>query len=303
MSIDGEVRGRALARAALLGNPSDGFGGKTIAVTFEERAAEVVVGRAGDGRLEISDPDAAPLIEAAVARFAREARKARPIKPLRIALRTEIPREVGLGGSSAIVIATLRALFRGHGLEVAPDRLAEMALAVEVEDLGIAAGPQDRLVQAHEGLLYMDFDPRAPRRCERLAATLLPPIFVAYRRDGSAPSGAVHGDLRDRFSAGEPQVRSELRAIAELAGAGRRCLLDGDTDGLGRLMVENVAARARLIELDPRDLRLVEIARRLGAPANYAGSGGAIVGLVPDGRRAALSEAFAAEGCETVFPT
>ena len=48
-------------------------------------------------------------------------------------------------------------------------------------------------------------------------------------------------------------------------------------------MAENVAARARLVELDPRHLRMVELARELGAAANYAGSGGAIVGVVPAG--------------------
>ena len=29
---------------------------------------------------------------------------------------------------------------------------------------------------------------------------------------------------------------------------------------------------------------MIELARELGAPANYAGSGGAIVGIVPAGR-------------------
>jgi hypothetical protein len=61
-------------------------------------------------------------------------------------------------------------------------------------------------------------------------------------------------------------------------------------------------ARGRMVALDPRDLRLVEIARDAGAPANYAGSGGAVVGLVPAGRREDLRAAFASEGCETLFP-
>ena len=56
-----------------------------------------------------------------------------------------------------------------------------------------------------------------------------------------------------------------------------------------------------MIELDPRHLRLIEIARSLGAPANYAGSGGAIVGVVPEGPRAELRDAFATAGCELVF--
>ena len=67
-------------------------------------------------------------------------------------------------------------------------------------------------------------------------------------------------------------------------------------------MGENVALRGRMVDLDPRDLGLIELARGLGAPANYAGSGGAIVGLVPDGRERELGEVFGREGCETFFP-
>ena len=117
------------------------------------------------------------------------------------------------------MIATLRALGTAHGVELAPDRLADLALAVEVEDLGIAAGPQDRVAQAHEGLLFMDFDPRAKRRCEQLPTELLPPVFVSYRREGSAPSGDVHGDLRRRYAAGDREVQAAMRELAELATA------------------------------------------------------------------------------------
>ena len=42
------ARGRAFARAALLGNPSDGFGGKTLGFTFAELEAEVTLGSADD---------------------------------------------------------------------------------------------------------------------------------------------------------------------------------------------------------------------------------------------------------------
>jgi glucuronokinase len=296
----GRVTGRALARAALLGNPSDGFGGKTIAVTLEAWTAEVSLEPA-DGDISVDDPGAAALIAAAVARFERELGASQP-SGLNVILRTEIPRQVGLGGSSAIVIAALRALCRLHDADLSPDRLAALALAVEVDDVGIAAGPQDRVVQAHEGLLYMDFDPHSELACERLARELLPPIFVAHRTAAAAPSGDVHADLRRRFSAGEPAVTSGMREIAALAAAGRACLLAGDHESFGDLMLDNVAARGRMVALDPRDLRLVEIARDVGAPANYAGSGGAVVGLVPAGGREDVRAAFAAEACETLFP-
>jgi glucuronokinase len=279
------VRGRAFARAALLGNPSDGFGGKTIGFTFAELAAEVTL--VAGAEASTGEPEARHLIDATIARFSRDAGIELP--PLAATVRTEIPREVGLGGSSALVTATLRALCT----------LAAIALAVETEDLGIAAGPQDRLIQAHEGLLYMDFSSSAAGDCERLDPAALPPLFVAWRGDAGAPSSDVHADLRRRYRQGDRATESTLDEIAALAERGRRCLAAGDAVALGALMEENVAARGRLVDLDPRHLRLVELASALGAPANYAGSGGAIVGLIP--AQIAIEDlrgAFAAEGCE-----
>jgi glucuronokinase len=304
LSATGEARGRAFARAALLGNPSDGFGGATIGLVVRDFAAEVAVREAATSRIAIDDPGARRLVEAATGRFEQVAREhgATP-QAVEATLATDIPRQVGLGGSSAIVIATLRALSALHRLELAAPRLAELALAVESEDLGIPAGPQDRVVQAYEGLVYMDFGPGVTEPYELLDPALLPPLFVAHRADASQSSAAVHTDLRHRFERRDPETLAVIEEIAGLARSGRDCLLDGDREGLGRLMERNVAARARLVELDPRHMRMVELARSLGAPANYAGSGGAIVGLVPERSDPdALRAVFAPEGCELLFP-
>ncbi len=275
--------GHAHARAALLGNPSDGFGGRTLALTIESMGARVTLGGG-----EVA------LIDAAIERFNRTTGASVPIGGT---VRTTIPREVGLGGSSAIVIATLRALCAHTETELAPGELAAMALAVEADDLGIAAGPQDRFVQAHGGLLYMDF--AAGARCEPLDPALLPPLFLAYAADAAEPSAAVHGDLRRRFDSGELRARSLLAGIAELAERGRAALLAGRGAELGELMTRNFELRAELLDLEPRHLRMIELARELGAGANYAGSGGAIVGVVPDDVGVdGLRAAFAAAGCE-----
>jgi glucuronokinase len=296
LSESPQASGRAFARAALLGNPSDGFGGKTIALVVRELVAEVTIREVAEARFDAS-AEARTLVDAAIARFARHRRRPRPAIAGRLA--TDIPRQVGLGGSSAIVIATLRALSRLYACELDPAAIAELALEVETEELGIAAGPQDRVVQALEGLVYMDFGDTAPAEPHQvLDPALLPPLFVAYAASAPQSSAGVHADLRRRFARGEREVVEAIEEIADLAEAGRRCLLDGDHQRLGELMDANLAARARMIELDPRHLLLIEIARSLGAPANYAGSGGAIVGLVPEGRDAdELRGAFATAGC------
>jgi glucuronokinase len=295
-----EARGSAQARAALLGNPSDGFGGKTIGVTLSAFEAQARV--SASERLEIAghDPGGARLVEAAVKVFGGHCRAHghRFDERVSVAYETTIPRQVGLGGSSAIVIAALRALAAHLGVAVEPDALARLALAAEAEELGIPAGPQDRVVQAHGGLVYMDFHPDGGR-VERLDAALLPPLFVAYRADASEPSAAVHSDLRARYDRGEPELVAAMSEAAALADRGRDCLLAGRSRELGELMSANVAARARMVELDPRHARMVEIAAAHGAPANYAGSGGAVVGIMP-GDHERLREAFAAEGCDLV---
>src|SRR5512132_2136068 len=143
--------GKAFARAALAGNPSDGYGGAVLAACVPRLAARA---RATAADEPLSDPPSA-LVDATIARFAHG--------PCAVRWETTVPREVGLGGSSAIVTATVRALCALHGHALEPDELAEMVLAVEVEDLGIAAGPQDRYAQAHEGLVLMDFAGARPR--------------------------------------------------------------------------------------------------------------------------------------------
>jgi glucuronokinase len=68
-------------------------------------------------------------------------------------------------------------------------------------------------------------------------------------------------------------------------------------------MKRSFEARRRLLVLDPRHDRMIEIARAHGAPANYTGSGGAIVGIRPAGDAwDELREALAAGGCTVLEP-
>jgi glucuronokinase len=272
------ARGRALARAALLGNPSDGYHGATLSFTFADFAAEATVREASAPEVRPPDRDGRRLVEATVARFAAHHGAHRPPTPVSVEYRSTIPRQVGLGGSSAIVTATLRALCALHGAEIAPAQLASLALAVEAEDLGIAAGPQDRVAQAFEGLVFMDFEP-GRERYEPMDPALLPPLYVAYRRAGADPSGRLHGDLRARHARGDRDVAEGMARLADLARRGRHALIAGDHAELARLVDGNLEERRALGAVDETSLEMATVARSLGMCANLAGSGGAIVGL------------------------
>ena len=56
----------------------------------------------------------------------------------------------------------------------------------------------------------------------------------------------------------------------------------GDADRLGQLMDENFDTRRSIYNLSPWQVQMVETARRCGASAKFAGSGGAIIGTYRD---------------------
>jgi galactokinase/mevalonate kinase-like predicted kinase len=286
------AHGVAHARAALAGNPSDAYGGAVLAVTLDGLSAEASARRA---QALVVEP-ASELVEATVRRFSAELDAAALATAVR--WRTSVPRGVGLGGSSAIVIAVLRALCALQGIALDPARLAELALAIEAEDLGIAAGLQDRVAQAYGGLVFMEFGDGA---YEQLASELLPPLVVAWRADAAQDSGDVHAVLRTRLEDGDTAAVAGMQELAEIAQAARTALIAGDHALLARAADESFDVRRRLLALDPRHVELVERARALGAGANYTGSGGAVVAICRDqAHSATVARALAELGCGTL---
>src|SRR5262245_23246145 len=176
------VRKRAYARAGLLGNPSDGYHGKTISFSVRNYWAEVVLYEWDAIEILLNGDDRAKfdsvhelardvrlhgyyggirLIKATIKRFVEycEARNlALHDRTFSIRYQTTIPRQVGLAGSSAIIVATLRCLMEFYGVQLPLEVQPTFVLLVEQEELGIAVGLQDRVVQVYEGLVYMDFD-------------------------------------------------------------------------------------------------------------------------------------------------
>lgn len=303
------ARGTAYARAALLGNPSDGYGGRTISFTFRNFAAEVEAEEAP--RADVQPATARPLLQATLAAFRRHVESKGseiPDSALAFRWRTTIPREVGLGGSSAIVIAALRALCSLHDVSIPREALPALALSVETEGLGIEAGLQDRVAQTYEGLTYMDFEPEAMQArgygaYEMLDPERLPPLLVAYETGAAEASSRPHGDLRARYERGDAAVVRTMDEIAALARSGRDCLVAEDDDGLRRALDRNFEARRRLYPLNPRHVRLIELARSFGASANYAGSGGAVVAVPAEGTDAQeLVRRFEEAGCCALIP-
>lgn len=264
------------ARAALAGNPSDGYGGAVVAVPVPDLVATVATSESDMFGIRAPDPDLHRLLAAAADGYA-EAGGALP--DVTVSASTTIPRSVGLGGSSALVIATLRSL--GGWVERRWDRieLAELALSIERDRLGITAGLQDRLAQAVAQPVLMRFDPVGFEVVPVPPALLL---WVAWHADAAAPSDTVHRSLRRRFDAGDAVVVDGMRDLAVQARRAHRALVDGDAGLLGDAMNRSFDLRAAMGAVGSLQRRLVDVGRRRGAAVNSAGSGGSVVGLAHD---------------------
>ena len=326
------ITSQAHARAGLVGNPSDGYFGKTISFLIRNFRAtvklwesphfEIVTGHGDIGRFDsVADflrdvhlhgyYGALRLIKATVKRFHEYCRKTDACvhdRNFTIAYDTDIPRLVGLSGSSAIITATMKALMQFYEVQIPKHLLPSMILAVEKEELGIAAGLQDRVIQVYEGIVYMDFDRAHLEKqgygiYEPLDPPKLPPLYVAYDPGRAEVSDVPHRNLRDLFNRGDAGVVGAMQRYRELTDRGRSALMAGDWDELGRIMNENFDLRRTIMPIAPENLRMVEVARSTGASAKFAGSGGAICGLYHSGRQYQdLVDALSAIRCTVLRP-
>lgn len=304
------IRKRVFARAGLLGNPSDGYHGKTIAVSVRNYWSEVVLYEWDKVEIVLAENDRARfrsiqdlandvqlhgyyggirLIKATIKRFVDYC-QAQGLSlhdgNFSIRYETSIPRQVGMAGSSSLIIATLRCLLDYYHIEMPLEIQPSFALSVETEELGIAAGLQDRVIQCYGGVVYMDFDQSQERvlgglatyAYEPLSTTHLPPLYLGIHSALSEPTETFHNDLRGRFLRGEQSVLDAMRHFSALAVEGREALLNNDVARLSALIDENFDTRRSICRLPDWQAQMVKTARQCGASAKFAGSGGAIIG-------------------------
>lgn len=329
------IRERAYARAGLIGNPSDGYHGKTISFIVKNYSARVVLYEWEDVEIVPSQEDHSRfgslaelaqdvdlhgyyggmrLIKATIKRFYEycQGRHELPDRNFSIRYESDIPRLVGLAGSSAIIVATLRALMRYYQVDIPLQVQPSLALSVETDELGIAAGLQDRVIQVYEGVVFMDFSEEATveregLECgtyERLDPSRLPPVYIAFRESASEPTERLHSDLKSRFEHGDPEVVAAMQHFADLAAAAREAIRNGDHAELARMINDNFDTRRKICPLAQAHVEMVERAREAGASAKFAGSGGAIVGTyADDAMLAQLRKNLQPLGCQVVLPT
>lgn len=224
---------------------------------------------------------------------------------------SDLPRQSGLSGSTALVAATMGAVARFLGIDLNRWDAAETARKIEARGLGVLCGFQDQHMAAFGGLNYMEFrgkESLEQRHDDPLAVVEplqehVPTVPLLLANTGVIHhSGSVHRSPRERWLAGENEVIDAYARIAALARRAKRALLDADWAAFGALMNENHAIVADLGGSGPENERLIAAARGAGAwgaKLAGAGGGGTIVALTDD--PAGVGEALLAAGANQLL--
>jgi glucuronokinase len=328
------LRSCSYSRAGLLGNPSDGYFGKTISFSFANFCSKVLIyespeiclvpGSEDDGNFD-NFQDMIHEIERfgyyggirvvkATAKVFYHYCQSRgielPERNFTLRYQSNIPRLVGLSGSSGISTAVMRALiaFYEVGERIPLVMVPTLCWRAEREELQITCGMQDRVIQIYNGLMYMDFEKEPFLANEhgdyrRLDPSLLPNIYIAYDPRRAEFSGTYHRKLRALFEQEQPDIISAMSEFADLARQGYEALTQGRAEKLPALINANFDLRNRVFRVSPENKRMVDYARKTGASAKFAGSGGAIVGSYESEQMyEALKTSLAEIGCELIKP-
>ncbi len=327
----------AYPRAGLVGNPSDGYFGKTIAFTFTEFSAKIVIYESPELEILPSRRDHSVfssvealvedvhkhgyyggfrLLKATVKRFwdyTNENGILLDNRNFTLRYQSSIPGRVGLAGSSAIITACLRGLMKFYGVTIPKPILADLVLTVENDELSIPAGLQDRVAQAYEDLIYMDFDRKLMEKrgygsYETLGTEDLPNFYVGYLATLAEGTEVTHSDLRSRWQAGDKDVLKAIDTWASFAQEVRDLLGTKQSESrdrdIGKILDENFNLRKKTCYVSQGNTELIEAMRSYGSSAKLAGSGGAVVGIYPnEGVFEKMKIELAEKGIEVLKPT
>lgn len=239
-----------------------------------------------------------PLIEAAI--------DAMPLPDgvrIVVHVHSTVPQGAGTGTSAAVTVAVIAALDLLTPGRLTPEAIARAAHDVEVRGLGQECGVQDQLASALGGISFIDITDYPNTVVSRLELPdaqwreleqRLALVFLGRSHDSSA----LHERVIRRLAGAGPEC-GELEDLRRCALQARLALGNGDFAELGRAMIENTEAQARLhpdlVSADARDAIAVARAHgALGWKVNGAGGDGGSITLLTSASSAARHAMLAA---------
>jgi D-glycero-alpha-D-manno-heptose-7-phosphate kinase len=242
-----------------------------------------------DGRLD--------LVKAAIRRLGRGG--------FDLFLHSNAPPGSGLGSSSSVMVALIGLLKEFHRLALTDYEVAQLAFALEREDLGIEGGLQDQYASTFGGFNFIEMDGERvvvnPLRIPTDVVHELEHNMLLCYTGRTRASDRIIEDQRTRFEAGDEGALEGLRMQKELAVEMKNALLRRRLDEFGELLGVAWEFKKRM---SPRistgfiDEAYAEARAQgaLGGKVTGAGGGGFMLFFCPFQRKHRVAEALIAMG-------
>ena len=222
-----------------------------------------------------------------------------------ISVTSDFPIGAGLGGSSAVGVATCAAFAAMRRQSMSPSAIAELSREIEIGDLGVPGGRQDHYAAAYGGALGLRFSAKGVEVNEislstKVRAEIERRCFIVYTGQ-SRISGDTINAVLDAFSRRESHVMTALSKMRSNAEQMADALARGRFEWLAALVDEQWSYQRSLHPGIPT-ARIDDIiakgkaAGAIGAKALGASGGGCVLVIAGEHRVDAVREAVAPLG-------
>jgi len=218
----------------------------------------------------------------------------RPLS-MRMITYCDAPPGSGLGSSSTLVVAMLKAFTEWLHLPLGDYDMARLAFEIERRDVGLGGGRQDQYAATFGGFNFMEFyaDERVivnPLRIKNWIISELETSVVLFYTGASRESARIIDEQTRNVERGRTTPIDAMLVLKEDAIRMKEAVLKGDFEQLVSSMNRSWQGKKLTAETisNPKIERIFELAMDAGARAGKvsgAGGGGFIMFLVDPARR------------------
>ena len=200
---------------------------------------------------------------------------------LSLFLASQVPPGTGLGSSSTVAVALIKAMAVLCNVRMSRQEVADLACQVEIDKLKMPIGKQDQYAASFGGLNFIQFNPDGvvvePLRLQDELQAELEARLMLFFTGRSRDSAQILGEQKRSSERNRAGVIEALHVIKSMAIALRNDLIRGDIGSLGEYLHESWVAKRQLAAgiTDPWIDQWYQAARDAGARGGkIAGAGG-----------------------------
>jgi D-glycero-alpha-D-manno-heptose-7-phosphate kinase len=221
---------------------------------------------------------------------------------LRVTTYSDAPPGSGVGSSSALVVAMVKAYAEYLRVPLSEYEIAQLAYEIERLDCSLAGGRQDQYAAAFGGFNFMEFGPRervlvSPLRLRRDYVDDLEAHLLLYYTGRSRESAAIIDQQMKAARASEPVALQAMHALKQAAQEMKEALLRGHILKVLEILGASWQTKKRMAQ-GVSNSQIEEAARAatdagaLGLKVSGAGGGGFMIVAVEPPCRYAVFRAL-----------